>query len=75
MNANQPDREPATSCESAESAPRCAEERQLTPPGSFASSLGLDRNKGQRYHEHPVDRLSELLEWLRHYDGPIGRRA
>lgn len=50
-----------------------AEERVFAPTGSFSSSTGLDEEKGRRYHEHIVRRLCELVEWLRHQDGPIGR--
>jgi creatinine amidohydrolase len=51
------------------------EQRGFTPTGSFSSSLGLSEDKGKRYHDHIVARLVELVEWLRGYRGPIGRRA
>jgi creatinine amidohydrolase len=50
------------------------EQRAFTPTGSFSSSLGVSEDKGRRYHDHIVGRLVELIEWLRGYDGPIGRR-
>lgn len=50
-----------------------AEERAFAPTGSFSSSLGVDTGKGQRYHDHIVARLCELVDWLRTQDGPIGR--
>jgi len=49
-----------------------AEQRSFTPSGSFSSSLGVSTEKGQRYHDHMVARLGELVDWLRTYDGPIG---
>lgn len=52
-----------------------AEQRRFTPTGSFSSSLGVTSEKGKRYHEHIVDRLCELVAWLRGYDGPIGQRT
>ncbi|MEX5297576.1 creatininase family protein [Kocuria sp. CPCC 205292] len=48
------------------------EQRRFTPTGSFSSSLGLDEDKGRRYHDHIVARLCELVGWLRSYDGPVG---
>lgn len=48
------------------------EQRSFTPSGSFSSSLGVSTEKGQRYHDHIVARLGELVDWLRTYDGPIG---
>jgi creatinine amidohydrolase len=48
------------------------EERAMTPTGSFSSSIGISSEKGRAYHEHLVRRLSEVVEWLRTYTGPIG---
>ncbi|HWD06341.1 MAG TPA: creatininase family protein [Amycolatopsis sp.] len=48
------------------------EQRQFAPTGSLSSSLGVSSDKGERFHEHLVDRLSEVVEWLRAYDGPLG---
>lgn len=50
------------------------EQRKFTPTGSFSSSLGLSVDKGNRYHDAIVDRLTELVTWLRGYDGPIGAK-
>ena len=50
------------------------EQRRFTPSGSFSSSMGLSDDKGKRYHDHTVARLVDLIEWMRGYDGPIGRR-
>lgn len=52
-----------------------AEQREFAPTGAFSSSTGLSDEKGKAYHDHIVARLCELVEWLRTYDGPIGRRA
>lgn len=52
-----------------------AEQREFAPTGSFSSSTGVSADKGRAYHDHIVTRLCELVEWLRGYDGPIGRRA
>lgn len=49
------------------------EQRQFAPTGSLSSSLGVSVEKGAAYHEHCVERLVELVDWLRTYDGPIGR--
>lgn len=48
------------------------EERAFTPTGSFSSSARISLEKGRAYHEHMVDRLCELIDWLRSYRGPIG---
>ncbi|HZU17030.1 MAG TPA: creatininase family protein [Candidatus Dormibacteraeota bacterium] len=49
------------------------EQRTFAPDGSFSPSAGLSADKGQRYHEHMVDRLCRLVEWMRSDQGPIGR--
>lgn len=50
-----------------------AEQRRFTPTGSFSPSRRLSAEKGKRYHEHMVDRLVAFCNWLKTYDGPIGR--
>jgi creatinine amidohydrolase len=52
-----------------------AEERAFAPSGSLSASTGLSIEKGRAYHDHLVGRLCELVDWLRKYDGPIGRRS
>jgi creatinine amidohydrolase len=52
-----------------------AEERVMAPSGSQSASTGLSEQKGKAYHDHIVARLCELVDWLRRYDGPIGRRS
>lgn len=51
------------------------EQRRFAPTGSLSSSLGVTEEKGAAYHEHCVQRLVELVAWLRGYDGPIGQRS
>ena len=51
------------------------EQRRFAPTGSLSSSVGLDADKGRAYHDHCVERLVELVRWLRSYHGPIGRRT
>jgi creatinine amidohydrolase len=48
------------------------EQRSFAPTGSLSSSLGVDPGKGQRFHDHIVDRLCSLVSWLRTNDGPLG---
>lgn len=50
-----------------------AEQRAFAPTGSLSPSTGLSEDKGRRYHEHMVERLCELVTWMRSYDGPIAR--
>jgi creatinine amidohydrolase len=52
-----------------------AEQRVFAPSGSFSASTGVSTEKGKQYHEHTVDRLCDLVAWLRRYDGPIGHRS
>jgi creatinine amidohydrolase len=51
------------------------EERAFAPTGSFSSSLGVAEEKGAAYHDHCVARLVEFVDWLRGYDGPVGKVA
>lgn len=51
-----------------------AEQRAFTPTGQFSSSVGVTEDKGKRYHDHIVARMCELVDWMRTYDGPIGRK-
>ncbi len=45
------------------------EQRAFTPSGSFSPSA----EKGRTYHDHMVDRLCALVDWLRTSHGPIGQ--
>jgi len=47
------------------------EQRAFTPSGSFSSSTGTSKEKGEAYHNHIVNRLCELVDWMRQYTGPI----
>jgi creatinine amidohydrolase len=49
-----------------------AEQRRFTPTGSFAPSSGVSEEKGRLYHEHMVDRLCVVIDWMRTYEGPLG---
>lgn len=49
-----------------------AEQRRFAPSGSLSSSLAVSHEKGRQYHEHLVERLSAVIEWLRDYRGPLG---
>ena len=51
------------------------EQRRFAPTGSLSSSLGVSSNKGQRFHDHLVDGLCELITWLRGYSGPISEAS
>lgn len=51
-----------------------AEQRAFAPTGSLSPSTGVSDEKGRLYHEHCVSRLAEFVDWLRAYDGPVGRR-
>lgn len=48
------------------------EQRAFTPSGSFSSSTGTTAEKGEAYHNHIVNRLCELIAWMRKYEGHIG---
>lgn len=50
------------------------EQRMFAPTGSLSSSLGVTEAKGKDFHSHIVNRLCELVEWMRAYEGPIGNR-
>ncbi len=52
-----------------------AEQREFAPTGSFSASASVSPEKGKAYHEHMVGRLVAFVEWLRRYDGPVGKRA
>jgi creatinine amidohydrolase len=49
------------------------EQKRFTPTGSFSDSSKASPEKGRRYHEYMVQRLVEFIDWLRKYEGPIGR--
>lgn len=49
------------------------EQRTFTPSGSFSDSTKASPEKGKQYHEYMVKNLVTFIDWLRQYDGPIGR--
>jgi len=49
------------------------EQRTFTPSGSFSDSTKASPEKGKQYHEYMVNNLVKFIDWLRQYDGPIGR--
>ena len=49
------------------------EQRQIAPTGQFSSNLGASKEKGKKYHDYMVDRLTEFLRWWETYEGPLGR--
>jgi creatinine amidohydrolase len=51
------------------------EQKAFTPSGSFSDSTKASPEKGKQYHEYMVANLVRFIEWLREYDGPIGRTA
>jgi len=51
------------------------EQKAFTPSGSFSDSSKASPEKGRRYHEYMVKNLVEFIEWLRGYDGQIGRKS
>ena len=49
------------------------EQRVFAPKGSFSSSNQASREKGRQYHEYLVKNLVSFVQWLRQYEGPIGK--
>ena len=49
------------------------EQKIFAPEGSFSNSSKATPEKGRRYHEYLVKNLVTFIEWLRTYDGPIGK--
>lgn len=49
------------------------EQKAFTPSGSFSDSSKASPEKGKQYHEYMVKNLGKFIDWLRQYDGPIGR--
>jgi len=48
------------------------EQRAFAPTGSLSSSLGVDAEKGRRFHDHIVDRICDLVDWMRSHPGRLG---
>jgi len=49
------------------------EQKAFTPSGSFSDSSKASPEKGKEYHDYMVKNLVKFIDWLRQYDGPIGR--
>jgi creatinine amidohydrolase len=49
------------------------EQKAFTPSGSFSDSTRASKEKGKQYHEYMVKNLVRFIDWLRQYQGPIGR--
>jgi len=49
------------------------EQKAFTPSGSYSDSTKASAEKGRRYHEYMVKNLVKFIQWLREYQGPIGR--
>lgn len=49
------------------------EQKAFTPTGSFSNSSKASPEKGRAYHEYLVKNLVAFIEWLRQYDGPVGK--
>ena len=50
-----------------------ADQRAFAPTGQFTPNTGASPEKGRRYHEYQVQVIVRFIEWLRGYQGPIGR--
>ncbi len=50
-----------------------AEQRTFAPTGSFTPSAKASPEKGRRYHEYMVEQIVAFINWLRTYEGPIGK--
>ena len=49
------------------------EQKAFAPTGSFSNSSNASPEKGRAYHEYLVKNLVAFIEWLRQYDGPVGK--
>lgn len=49
------------------------EQKAFAPDGSFSDSSKASPEKGKLYHDYMIKNLVALIQWLREYDGPIGR--
>ncbi len=52
-----------------------AEQRAFAPTGAFTPSRKASREKGKQYHEYQVANIVRFINWLRTYQGPLGRTA
>lgn len=49
------------------------EQKIFAPTGSFSDSTNASPEKGQQYHDYMVANLVKFIEWLRTYQGPLGK--
>jgi creatinine amidohydrolase len=49
------------------------EQKAFAPSGSYSDSSKATAEKGREYHQYMIRNLVEFIEWVRHYEGPIGR--
>lgn len=49
------------------------EQKAFTPSGSFSDSSRSSPEKGRKYHDYMVKNLVKFIEWMRSYDGPVGK--
>ena len=49
------------------------EQKKFAPSGSFSASGKASPDKGKEYQEYMVKKLSQFIEWMRQYNGPIGK--
>ena len=48
-------------------------QKAFAPTGAFTPSRKASREKGKQYHEYQVANIVRFVDWLRTYQGPIGR--
>jgi creatinine amidohydrolase len=49
------------------------EQKIFAPDGSFSASEKASPKKGKEYHEYMVGVIVDFIDWLKKYDGPIGK--
>jgi creatinine amidohydrolase len=49
------------------------EQKKFAPRGSYSDSSKASPEKGKQYHDYLVNNLVDFIQWLREYDGPVGR--
>lgn len=50
------------------------EQRKFAPTGAFSASAKASSEKGKIYHDYMVKNITEFIDWLRKYEGPIGNQ-
>lgn len=48
------------------------EQKIITPNGAFSASIKASKEKGKKYHDYMVNILTDFIDWLKKYKGPIG---